>query len=209
MFIKICGITNEEDALLAVALGADAIGFVFAPSPRQVAPTKVLDIVKRLPSEVVTVGVFRDEHPKRVLEIARAARLKGVQLHGNEPVDVVRSVAQEVRFAIKAVVAGSDAARRANDYGTDAVLVDNVRPGSGERFDWSLLKELPSGLRVMLSGGLNPDNVRDAILSTQPWGVDVSSGVEREPGVKDAVKMRRFITAARDAQAVLGDDVID
>ena len=209
MFIKICGITNEEDALLAVALGADAIGFVFAPSPRQIAPTKVLDIVKRLPSYVVTVGVFRDEHPKRVLEIARAARLKGVQLHGNEPVDAVRSVSQEVRFAIKAVVAGSDAARRAGDFGTDAILVDNARPGSGERFDWTLLDELPAGLRVMLSGGLNPDNVRDAILSTQPWGVDVSSGVEREPGVKDAVKMRRFISAARDAQAELGEDVID
>lgn len=209
MFIKICGITNEEDALLAVALGADAIGFVFAPSPRQIAPTKVLDIVKRLPSDVITVGVFRDEHPKRVLEIARAARLKGVQLHGNEPVDAVRSVAQEVRFAIKAVVAGSDAARRASDYGTDAILVDNARPGSGERFDWSLLEELPTGLRVMLSGGLSPDNVRDAILSTQPWGVDVSSGVERDYGVKDAVKMRRFITAARDAQSVLGEDVID
>lgn len=209
MFVKVCGITSEEDALLAVALGADAIGFVFAPSPRQVAPTKVLDIVKRLPPDVITVGVFRDEHPKRVLEIARAARLKGVQLHGNEPVDAVRSVANEVRFAIKAVVAGSDAARKANEYGTDAVLVDNVRPGSGERFDWSLLEELPAGLRVMLSGGLNPDNVREAILTTQPWGIDVSSGVEREPGVKDPVKMRRFITAARDAQSIIGEDLID
>ncbi|NBT37112.1 MAG: phosphoribosylanthranilate isomerase, partial [Actinobacteria bacterium] len=89
------------------------------------------------------------------------------------------------------------------------VLVDNARPGSGERFDWSLLEELPKGLRVMLSGGLSPDNVREAILSTQPWGVDVSSGVERSPGVKDAVKMRQFITSARDAQAVLGDDIID
>ena len=95
------------------------------------------------------------------------------------------------------------------NYGTDAILVDNARPGSGVRFDWSLLDELPSGLRVMLSGGLDPDNVREAILTTQPWGVDVSSGVEREPGVKDAVKMRRFITAARDAQVVLGDDLID
>ena len=209
MFIKICGITSEEDALLAVALAADAIGFVFAPSPRQIAPTKALDIVKRLPSDVITVGVFRDEHPKRVLEIARAARLKGVQLHGNEPIEAVRTVTQEVRFAIKAVVAGSDASRRADEFGTDVVLVDNARPGSGERFDWSLLEELPKGLRVMLSGGLSPDNVREAILSTQPWGVDVSSGVERSPGVKDAVKMRQFITSARDAQAVLGDDIID
>jgi phosphoribosylanthranilate isomerase len=209
VFIKICGITSEEDALLAVALGADAIGFVFAPSPRQIAPTKALDIVKRLPSDVITVGVFRDEHPKRVLEIARVSRLKGVQLHGNEPLEAVRLVTQEVRFAIKAVVAGSDAARRADEFGTDAVLVDNARPGSGEAFDWSLLDELPKGLRVMLSGGLSPDNVRGAILSTQPWGVDVSSGVERSPGVKDAVKMRQFITAARDAQAVLGDDLID
>ncbi len=209
MFIKICGITSEEDALLAVALGADAIGFIFAPSPRQIAPTKALDIVKRLPSDVVTVGVFRDEHPKRVLEIARSARLKGVQLHGNEPVAAVREVAHEVRFAIKAVVAGSDAARRADDYGTDVVLVDNARPGSGERFDWTLLDELPRGLRVMLSGGLNGDNVREAIVSRRPWGVDVASGVEKAPGVKDAVKLRQFIVNARDAQAEIGDDLID
>ena len=209
MFVKICGITSEEDALLAVALGADAIGFVFAPSPRQIAPTKALDIVKRLPSDVITVGVFRDEHPKRVLEIARSARLKGVQLHGHEPLEAVQEVSREVRFAIKAVVAGSDSARRAADFGTDVILVDNARPGSGERFDWTLLEELPAGLRIMLSGGLNPSNVREAILTTRPWGVDVSSGVERSPGVKDAVKMRQFITAARDAQAVLGDDIID
>ena len=100
MFVKICGITSEEDALLAVALGADAIGFVFAPSPRQIAPTKELDIVKRLPSDVITVGVFRDEHPKRVLEIARSARLKGVQLHGHEPLEAVQEVSREVRFEI-------------------------------------------------------------------------------------------------------------
>jgi phosphoribosylanthranilate isomerase len=199
MFIKICGITNEQDALLAVALGADALGFVFAPSPRQIAPGLARDIVKRLPPEIMTVGVFRNEHPSRVIEIVNEARLQGAQLHGHESIAITAEVAAQVRFVIKAVVAGSADASNADLFSSDAVLVDGLNPGSGTTYDWDLLAHLPDSVHVMLSGGLTADNVASGIEQVRPWGVDVSSGVEKSPGLKDAVKLRHFITNARDA----------
>ena len=202
MFIKICGITNEQDALLAVALGADALGFVFAPSPRQISPALAREIVKRLPPETVTVGVFRNETPSRVVEIVNEARLQGAQLHGHETPAMTAEVATDVRFVIKAVVAGSQDAAHANSFASDAILVDGLHPGSGTAYDWELLQDIPTDIRLMLSGGLTPDNVAAGIAQVRSWGVDVSSGVEKAPGLKDAVKMRHFITNARDA--VLG-----
>lgn len=199
MFIKICGITNEQDALLAVALGADALGFVFAPSPRQIAPGLARDIVKRLPPEIMTVGVFRNEHPSRVIEIVNEARLQGAQLHGHESIAITAEVAAQVRFVIKAVVAGSADASNADLFSSDAVLVDGLNPGSGTTYDWDLLSQLPDSVHVILSGGLTADNVSSGIEQVRPWGVDVSSGVEKSPGLKDAVKLRHFITNARDA----------
>ncbi len=199
MFVKICGITNEEDALLAVALGADAVGFVFAPSPRQIAVQKVHDITRRLPPEILTVGVFRDEHPTRVVEQVHAAGLKAAQLHGHESPADVAAVSKHVRTVIKAVSAGSVDAARADTFGASVVLLDAPAPGSGKVFDWRLAGEVPSGLSVILAGGLDPDNVADGIAIVDPWGVDVSSGVERSPGSKDPVKMRRFVEAARSA----------
>jgi phosphoribosylanthranilate isomerase len=205
VFIKICGITNEQDALLAVALGADALGFVFAPSPRQVAPSKVREIVRRLPSEIVTVGVFRDELPKRVNDIMQEAHLQGAQMHGHESLLITSEVSQSVRFSIKAVVAGSPDAKRANEFVCDAILVDGLSPGSGEVFDWNLMNDIPLGLRLILSGGLNPENVAEGIEHVRPWGVDVSSGVEKSHGLKDPVKMRQFIAHARAAARDIGD----
>ena len=197
MFVKICGITNEDDALLAVALGADAVGFVFAPSVRQIAVQKVYDITRRLPPEILTVGVFRDEHPKRVVEMTQSAGLRAAQLHGHESPDDVAFVAQHIRTVIKAVSAGSVDAIRASSFGTSMVLVDAPAPGSGEVFDWSLAGELPEGLNVILAGGLNPENVASGIAQVRPFGVDVSSGVEASPGRKDPILMKRFIEAAR------------
>ncbi len=202
MFVKICGITNEQDALLAVALGADALGFVFAPSPRQISPALAREIVKRLPPETVTVGVFRNEAPSRIVEIVNEARLQGAQLHGHETTAMTAEVATNVRFVIKAVVAGSQDATHANTFAADAILVDGLHPGSGTAYDWELLQDIPTDIRLMLSGGLTPENVGAGILQVRPWGVDVSSGVEKSPGQKDAVKLRHFITNARDA--VLG-----
>ncbi len=199
MFIKICGITTEEDALLAVAMGADAVGFVFAPSPRQVSVKRVYDITRRLPPEILTVGVFRDEHPRRVVDLVHEAGVKAAQLHGHETAEDVLEVAQSVRWVIKAVVAGSVDARRANEFNTDLILLDAPAPGSGKVFDWHLAGEIPTGPRVILAGGLTADNVGDAVEQVTPWGVDVSSGVESEPGKKDARAMRAFIAAARSA----------
>lgn len=202
MFVKICGITNEQDALLAVALGADALGFVFAPSPRQISPALAREIVKRLPPETVTVGVFRNETPSRIIEIVNEARLQGAQLHGQETPAMTAEVATDVRFVIKAVVAGSQDAAHASNFASDAILVDGLHPGSGTAYDWEFLRDIPTDIRLMLSGGLTPENVAAGIAQVRPWGVDVSSGVEKAPGLKDAVKMRHFITNARDA--VLG-----
>src|SRR3978361_474490 len=116
MFVKICGITTEDDALFAIAMGADAVGFVFAPSPRQIAAQQVYDITRRLPPEILTVGVFRDEHPARVIDTVNRAGLKAAQLHGHESPEDVAAVAAQVRYVIKAVVAGSTDARRVNEY---------------------------------------------------------------------------------------------
>lgn len=208
MFVKICGITNEEDALLATALGADALGFVFAPSPRQVHPETARDIVRRLPRDVGTVGVFRDERPERILEIVNRVGLHGVQLHGREPTSEVRWVRERVPFVIQGFAAGDPAIAQTAGGPADVVLVDAPNPGSGQVFDWSLAEGVPGGVRLLLAGGLTPTNVGEAIRRVRPWGVDVSSGVEASPGRKDPVKLRRFVEAARDAgEAVEGAEV--
>ena len=199
MFVKICGVTSEEDALLAVAMGADAVGFVFAPSSRQVAAGHVRDIVRRLPPDVMTVGVFRDESPQRVIEICNTVGLRAAQLHGHETVEHTRAVRAKVAFVIKGFPAGDPTLDRADAFGADAILIDSHAPGSGEMFDWSLAEGAPSNRRVILAGGLTPENVTEAITRVRPWGVDVSTGIEDEPGRKDARKVRDFIRNAKEA----------
>lgn len=198
-FIKICGITSEEDALLCVAMGATAIGFVFAPSKRQVSPAKVADIVRRLPPGILTIGVFRDHDLRSISRIMKETGLRGVQLHGRESSSFVDQVTAEFGWVMKAVVAGSEDARNCDRYRTNVILFDSPDPGSGEPYDRALLGECPKGVRMVVSGGLNPDNVDDVIRSVRPFGVDVSSGVERVPGHKDAAKVRRFVHGARTA----------
>ncbi len=200
MFIKICGITSEEDALLATALGADALGFVFAPSSRQVAADRARDIARRLPAEVLTVGVFRNELPDRVVNIVHRAGLGAAQLHGHESPEQSREVRSRVPLMIKGFFAIDPGLSDVASYNADVALIDSPTPGGGEVFDWSLVENVPlSGIPLLLAGGLDADNVRRAIHKVAPWGVDVSSGVERAPGEKDPVKMRRFIDAARAA----------
>jgi phosphoribosylanthranilate isomerase len=199
MFVKICGITNEDDALFAVAMGADAVGFIFAPSTRQVAPQAVYDITRRLPPEILTVGVFKDEHPSRVVKIANESGVKAVQLHGRETPDQAKEIAGSIRYVIKAFGADSPHLSKADQYGTDLVLLDSPGGGTGKLFDWRLAAEVPEGVRLILAGGLDPDNVADAIEAVEPWGVDVASNVEVSPGRKDPTKVRRFIANARAA----------
>jgi phosphoribosylanthranilate isomerase len=210
VFVKICGTTSEEDALLAVAMGADAVGFVFAPSPRQVSATKVGDIVKRLPREVLTVGVFKDEAPVRVAEIVNGIGLRAAQLHGHESAEQARWIAERVPVLIHAFPAGSPAIVDAADYGADLVMIDAPSPGSGQVFDWSLAEGVPDGMRLILAGGLTADNVAEAIGAVHPWGVDVCSGVETSPGIKDALKVKDFVAAAKAAAELPyegGDDM--
>lgn len=199
MWVKICGITSEEDALASVALGADALGFVFAPSPRQVTVGAVRDIVKRLPPGVMTVGVFRDQAPDQVIETVLEARLHAAQLHGHETPADARAIRPRVQALIVAFPAGSSAVERFDDYQADALMLDAVDPGGGRVFDWTLAEGVPANRRLILAGGLDPGNVADGIAAVRPWGVDVSTGVESQPGVKDPRLVRAFVRAARAA----------
>lgn len=200
MFVKICGITSEEDALLAVAMGADAVGFNFvSSSPRSLAVSRAADIAKRLPPEILTVGVFCDEAPSRVVELVNQAGLRAAQLHGHETAEESRWVRERVPLTIKGFPGGDPELERADVYGADVVLLDSASPGSGRVFDWSLAEGAPSGLRVLLAGGLRHDNVAEAIDRVRPWGVDVASGVESRPGVKDPRLVRLFVRTAKAA----------
>ncbi|MHB1584186.1 MAG: phosphoribosylanthranilate isomerase [Acidimicrobiales bacterium] len=207
LVVKICGVTSEADALLAIGLGADAVGFVFAPSPRQVTPSAVADIVKRLPHDVLSVGVFRDEAAPRVVEIANTIGLGAVQLHGHESAERTRWVAERVPRVIKAFVAGDRAIAGFDDYGADYLLIDGPSPGSGDVFDWRLAEGVVDPRRLIVSGGLRPDNVAQAVARLRPFGVDVASGVEQAPGRKDPNLVRAFVANARraDEDAASGD----
>lgn len=200
MWVKICGITSEEDALIAVAMGADAVGFVFAPSPREMSPNAVQAIVRRLPPEILTVGLFRDERAARVVEVVNRVGLKAAQLHGNESREDCGYVAERVPLVIKAFTAGDPRLARAGEYGAPIILVDAPSPGSGKVFDWKLAEGAPKERRIVLAGGLDATNVAEAIRTVHPWGVDVSTGVESSPGKKDPSKIRAFVQAARAAE---------
>ena len=199
MFVKICGITNAADALLAVAMGAEVLGFVFADSKRQVTPEQAGEIIQQLPYDVTAVGVFRNHHPDQIVEVISVARLGGVQLHGQETPAEAALLRRRVPFLVQAFSADDPRLARVDDYDVDAVLLDAPLPGSGETFDWDLVGSLPQRRRVILAGGLDADNVRAAVQAVRPWGVDVASGVESSPGHKDPVALRRFIKEATNA----------
>ncbi len=207
--VKICGITSEADALLAVGLGAEALGFIFAPSPRQMAAAAVGDIVRRVPPEVLTVGVFRDESPRRVVEIANTIGLGAVQLHGHESSEDTRWVAARVPMTIKAFSAGDFAVGRFEEFGCDYILIDGASPGSGEVFDWRLAEGVVDHRRLFVSGGLHAGNVAQAIAHLHPHGVDVATGVERTPGEKDPQKLAAFVAEVRRAGALVAAEHLE
>lgn len=196
--VKICGITNIDDALCAVQLGVDALGFVFAPSPRQVVVSKVKDIVEKLPPWISTVGVFVNEKPARVLRIG----LDWIQLHGEESPDYCRELGLKVIKTIR--VKDRASLEKIPQYPVAGILLDTYDPdlsgvppkmgGTGKGFNWDLAVEAKKfGKPIILAGGLNPENVAEAISKVQPYGVDVSSGIESSPGRKDYEKMKRFM----------------
>jgi phosphoribosylanthranilate isomerase len=200
LFVKICGITTEADALLCISLGADAVGFIFAPSVRQVTVQTAGDIVKRLPPEILTVGVFRDEAPQRVVEMVHQAGLGAAQLHGHESSQETQWIRARLPMVIKAFPAGDRTITRFEEFGADYLLVDGDTPGSGEVFDWKLAEGVADPTRLIVSGGLRPDNVAQAVAHLRPAGVDVDSGVEASPGRKDPLLVREFVVNARNAE---------
>jgi len=192
--IKICGITNEEDALAAIRCGADALGFVFAKGPRQIEPERARDIIKKLPPLISTVGVFVDERQQRVREIALRCHLDALQLHGSESPAYCRGFYRKVIKAFR--VQDESIAGEMARYGVDAYLLDSsTGGGTSQRFNWDLAEGLPG--RIILAGGLTPENVAEAIRRVRPYAVDVSSGVELSPGRKDHRLMEEFVSNVR------------
>lgn len=197
--VKICGITNREDALAAAALGADALGFVFAESPRRISPLLAREIIAALPPMVATVGVFVNAHPEQVRQVRRMCGLTMVQLHGNETEHEAAGLGPGV---IKAVSLSGETATSPDAYPGAALLIDappaGGRPGgNGLAWDWSRARELAGRRQVILAGGLDPDNVAAAIAAVNPCAVDVSSGVEKQPGRKDHERIASFIARAK------------
>ncbi len=199
VFVKICAITNVDDARVAVDAGADAIGMIFAPSRRQIDVDQAREIVAAVPEHVLTVGVFRDHLAREVIEIADAVGLRAAQLHGSETPATSHAVHQAVPVLIRAMAAGDPQLDEIDRHGADVVLLDAPTPGGGVPFDWTLVGDLTRRHRVLLAGGLRPDTVADAIRTVGPWGVDVASGVEAAPGRKDADAVRAFVATAKAA----------
>jgi phosphoribosylanthranilate isomerase len=196
MFVKICGITNLEDALLSVECGADAVGLIFADSPRRIDPLRARKIAMHMKGRARLVGVFCDMNPDAVREISDLCMLDLLQFHGNESSGYCSMFSGR---AIKAVRFKSrEDLRDISSYVVEFVLVDSAI--SGETCDWSILKEYRlDDKKLILAGGLNPDNVAAAIEQVMPFGVDSSSGVEACVGKKDPMKVREFITRAKAA----------
>lgn len=197
--IKICGISDTDSALVAAEAGADAIGFIFAPSRRRVAPERAAEIAASLPPFVATVGVFVDEARSRIEELVAACGLDAVQLHGSEPAEACGSFRVPVIKAIRVKDASSLALM--DGFRVGAFLLDtydaSALGGTGKTFDWSLAARAAQGRRIILSGGLTLDNVTGALGRVHPYGVDVSSGVETD-GRKDHAKIQEFIRRVRE-----------
>ena len=213
-WIKICGTTNLEDARAAIAAGADALGFVFAPSPRRISPAEAKEIIAELPPQVERVGVFVNDSAERIRAIADEAGLTAVQLYGDKSFQLANALAKAgPRIRVIAALslahlqelatAGGDFMIVAN--GIDRILLDSIgstqQGGTGRTWDWTaaqpLIEAFRHNVRIVVAGGLTPANVTAAIAALHPWGVDVCSGVERKPGTKDHDKIRAFVAAVR------------
>ena len=218
-WLKICGTTNLHDAQLAVAAGADALGFIFAPSPRRIETAEAAEIIARLPHGIETIGVFVNETPARVAAVTKQVGLSGVQLHGDEPAEQMAEFRKALgeRKIIKTLQARDtlhDAEERIAGYlagraSIDAILLDSgsarQRGGTGIPFAWEEVVPVAMAIReampLIVAGGLNAENVSTVLRLFDPWGVDVVSGVESEPGKKDEARLHAFVAAVRGTQA--------
>lgn len=197
--VKICGITSLNDALACVKYGADAVGFIlYNKSPRYITPDRIVHIIKRLPPFIATVGVFVNEDPDIIKDILRQTGLDIVQLHGDETPDICEMFPRVIKaFRVRDHADIEDI----SSYRASAFLLDtyskNAFGGTGMSFDWDVVDDAKRFGNVIVAGGLTPENVSDVIMQVSPYGVDVSSGVEVSPGVKDHVKIREFIAEAK------------
>ncbi|WP_306358214.1 MULTISPECIES: phosphoribosylanthranilate isomerase [unclassified Nocardia] len=195
MFVKLCGLRTEADVTTAVAAGADAVGFVFTASPRQVSVEVVRRLLREVPPTVLSVGVVHGIPAAEAGALARAAGVDALQLHGGYPRAAFDELSDLRLLRATSLTADTDV--RTGAYGEEWLLLDSPVAGSGERWDLTALTaDRPTG-RWLLAGGLSPDNVAEAAAVARPWGVDVSSGVESSRGVKDHGRMREFVAAAR------------
>jgi phosphoribosylanthranilate isomerase len=225
IWIKICGNTSLEDALLAAEAGADAVGFVFAPSPRRVTAKQVAAIVPRLPATMEKIGVFVDAGVEEIVSTVKACGMTGVQLHFDAnpalPARLRERLGAEARILCvihfdkrTAAQCAAQLAEYTSNQHVDAVLVDSrtatATGGTGTTFDWAaaqkaLFHHAGEKKRLIAAGGLNPANVAEAIATLRPWGVDVVTGVEAAPGCKDPAKVQKFVARARMATAKRSD----
>ncbi len=200
-WVKICGITNIEDGLKAASLGVDALGFIFAPSMRRVKPDTTQKIIQALPTTLLKVGVFVDEDPEEVLRVAEYCGLNALQFHGKESPDYCQTFSMLVIKAIQ--IKDLESLDDMERYPDITLLLDTYSPvqagGTGNSFSWEIALKAKEKRDFILSGGLNQDNVGEAIKKMRPFGVDVCSGVETNPGKKDLLKMAEFVKEVRKA----------
>jgi phosphoribosylanthranilate isomerase len=209
--VKICGITNIEDARVAVAAGTDMVGFNFyRRSSRFIEPEQARSIIESLKSEVsrdvMMVGVFVDEAPESLAQIAATSGIEAVQLHGDESIEFCSTLKELMpeSFVIKVIHVGDDGSDRPTKYEVDAIMLDafdeNLRGGTGRTIDWNFARRVRESVsRLILAGGLSPENVGAAINEVRPYAVDVCSALESAPGKKDAGKVKAFVEAAHNA----------
>ena len=205
--IKICGITNLDDGLEAIAAGVDALGFVFVPNtPRYITPSQAKLVIKQLPPFITNVGLFVDSEIDEIEDIVNHCKLDAVQLHGNESPEMCSQISLQTKV-IKSFHVKKEPQVLRNEienYRVDAYLLDTFikgkAGGTGQTFDWRIAEGLSQ--RIILAGGLTPDNIGTAIAQLQPYGVDVSSGVEKSPGKKDTNKIYSFVRQVRKANLI-------
>lgn len=198
--IKICGITNLDDALAAATLGADALGFIFyKKSPRYIEPEKAAEIISQLPPIIMPVGLFVNEREEKIREVQALTCIQTIQLHGDESPEFCQRFGARVIKAFQ--IKDKESVKHMAQYHVGAFLLDSYRDGqrggTGTTFDWHLAVVAKTFGRVILAGGLTPENAAEAAKLVQPYGVDVAGGVEREKGIKDHAKLKKFITEVR------------
>lgn len=204
-YVKICGVTSVTDARMAVTAGANALGVIFAASPRRVNVEQAREILDATRGSLLRCGVFRENADDDIIEHARVLDFDVVQLHGPLSERLLATLRERPIRVVKALNIDDDEFDLFDESRVDAVMIDGPHPGSGVAHSWERLTSRPFGVPVIAAGGLTAQNVADIVVRTRAWGVDSSSGVEAHPGVKDADLVEQFVVRARGAWALAGE----